>query len=63
MLFVLEQLDGEKLRQIKLDYRNYHDFVEWVSMGGNMTLWFTTMHDSNQPAQLQRLAGMLKVCM
>ena len=46
--------------EIKLDHRNYHDFYKWASTQENQSSGFPTMQDSNQPAQLQKLARMLK---
>ena len=48
------------MRETKLDPRIYHDFDKWVSTWENLYSGFSTMQDSNHPAQLQRLARKLK---
>ena len=66
MLFHLESLEKKQIvnmRETKLDHRNFHDFDEWVSTWENPSSGFSTMQDSNQPAQLQRLARMLNFCL
>ena len=66
MLFHLESLEKKQIvnmREAKLDHRNYHDFDKWVSTWENPSSGFSTMQDSNQPAQLQTLARMLKLCL
>ena len=50
------------MRETKLDHRIYHNFDKSVSTWENLYSGVSTMQDSNQPVQLQRLVRKLKFC-